>query len=444
MKFRIQIKSPAIREEIIKRALEASTETERFFDFRNHEARLKRIRVPQDVLVYRMENFRTFTEQQTYLARERKPSAFFGSGQENASAQQIQHEILAVLAKKGEGDSVVPVVDVLRTERQREPILITHRGVVVNGNRRLAGMRELLAENEAAFGDFNYTTCIVLPSDTTATEIVEIEASLQGRPETKLDYDWIGDAQLIKRLVEMGRTERDVAVRLNRKPTEIRNALAALTEAELYLKDWAKTPGEYARVKDSEQFFKDLPDLLKDKDPDLAEASRVIGWTLHDNKDRLNERLYAFNGTIGKSAADVLDRLSDDLGVAVNTADDDEDTDYSVDIEEAESAVSYQSITGVLRDPDAREEAVERLIDICRTVIEEERGKRSGNAALKAIGIANARLTEVDLGRADSSTYTAIGRQLEQIAKRASELQSKLSELIAARENPRDAGTSNA
>lgn len=434
MKFTVKFKPPAIREEIIRKALEASEETERFFDFRNAETRLKRIRVPEDVLVYRMENFRTFTEQQTYLAREHKPETFFSAGQENASAQQVQHEILAILARKGEGDSVVPILDVLRKEHQRDSILITQRGVVVNGNRRLAGMRELLAEDAAIFDDFNSINCIVLPSDATATEIVDIEAALQGRRETKLDYDWIGDAQLIKRLESMGRKPKEIGSRLNRKPSEVSNSLAALVEAELYLKDWIKTPGEYARVKDSEQFFKDLPDLLADKDVALEEASRVIGWTLHDNKEKLNDRLYAFNIAIGRSAADVLDRLSSDLGVEVEEGGDEDDDVFSVDIDAEDTVVSYRPITDVLRDPTKRDEAVERLIEICRNVIEQERDKKTGNAALKAIGQANARLTEVDLSRADASTYEPIGRQLDQIVKRAGELQKKLAELVAAKE----------
>lgn len=443
MAFHIQIKSPALREETISKALAASNDTEPFFDFRNQEMRLKVVRIPQEMLIYRMENFRTFTEQQTYLAREHKTAAFFSGGQENISVQQIQHEILANLAKKGEGDSVVPVIEVLRKQGQRDSVLITHRGVVVNGNRRLAAMRELLAEDEVSFASFNYIKCMVLPSDTTATEILDIEALLQGQPETKLDYDWIGDAQLIKRLTEMGRTEKDIAIRLNRKVTEVKNALAALTEAELYLRDWTKTPGEYTRVKDSEQFFKDIPDLLKNKEPELAEASRVIGWTLHDNKDRLSERLYAFNIAIGNGAADVLDRLSNDLGVAINEGEDADDTDFSVDIDEPEGTVSYRPVIETLRDSQSREEAVERLVEISRSVVEETRGKRSANAALKAIGIANARLTEVDLDRADANTYATVGRQLEQIAKRTDELQIKLAELLAAQKRSKT-GTSNA
>jgi hypothetical protein len=274
---------------------------------------------------------------------------------------------------------------------------------------------------------------MVLPADATAEEIVDIEASLQGRPETKLDYDWIGDAQLINRLIGLGRTDKEVGAKLNRKPAEIRNSLLALTEADLYLKDWKKAEGEYTRVRDSEQFFKDLPDLLKGKDPQFAEASRVIAWTLHDNKDKLNDRLYAFNIAIGKSAGDVLDRLSSEVGIALPQGlDEDGDDDFSVDIEDASDEPSYLPLTNLLRTAEAGDEAIDRLIEISRGVVEEERGKRQGGAALKAAGVANARLTEIDLGNADPKTHQGIARQLDQIIKRAGELKQKVGQLIDA------------
>jgi hypothetical protein len=433
MTFSVKIKSPTIRETQIRSSVLSSADTLDFYDFRNCKTDLKRIRISEDLLLYRMENFRTFTEQKAYLLRENKAADFFLSGQENESVQQIQHEILAQLSRKGRADSIVPVIDVLRTEKQREPLLITYRGVVVNGNRRLAGMRELIAEDSHANQEFRHVTCLVLPEDATPEDIIEIEASLQGRPETKLDYDWIGDSQLIKRLMELGRTERDLADRLNRKPTEIRNSLAALTEANLYLKDWAKAEGDYTKVRDSEQFFKDIPSLLQGKEQGLADASRVIAWTLYDNKDRLNERLYAFNLAVGKHAADILDRMSSEMGIALKDDDeDDDDGGFNVDIDADTSETSYQPITGLLRDPVRREEAVETLIDICRGVIEDEKGKKTGSAALKAIGAANARLTEVDLGRADPSTYHTIGRQLEQVHKRVTDLKSTLDALVEA------------
>ena len=46
--------------------------------------------------------------------------------------------------------------------------------------------------------------------------------------------------------------------------------------------------------------------------------------------------------------------------------------------------------------------------------------------------MANARLTEVDLGNADPKTHNGIARQLDQIIKRAEELKQKVNELIEA------------
>jgi hypothetical protein len=432
MTYQVKVESPAIREAKIQVSAQASTETRDFYDFRNQKTQLKLVRIANDLLVYRMENFRTYIDQHSYIIREGKPLDFFLSGQENESVQQLQHEILAQLARKGRADSVAPVIEVLKAEKQREPLLITSRGVVVNGNRRLAGMRELFLEDSTANAEFSHVDCLVLPADVTPEEIVDIEARLQAKPETKLDYDWIGDSLLVQKLLDLGRTPTQVAERLNRRSSEIKNSLAALGEATVYLKDWANAEGDYTRVRDSEQFFKDLPDRLQGKDEGLANASRVIAWSLFENRDKLDERLYAFNSVFGKNAADVMDRVADRLGIPLNGDDVEDDGSFDVDVEASDTTTLYQPVIAALRDPDKKEEALDVLIEISRGVLEHERGRKSGGAALKAIITANTRLSEVDLSRADASGYSAMDRQLEQIGKRVSELRSTLERLRAA------------
>jgi len=61
MSFTVKIKGPTIREAQIRNSVQASTETEPFYDFRNQRTDLRRIRIPEELLLYRMENFRTFT-----------------------------------------------------------------------------------------------------------------------------------------------------------------------------------------------------------------------------------------------------------------------------------------------------------------------------------------------------------------------------------------------
>src|SRR5690348_12589074 len=110
MAYHIVIESPAVREARIRASLQASIETQPFYDFRGQTMALKVVRLPIDLPIYRMENFRTFTEQRSYIARESKPADFFLSGQENESVQQIQHDILSGLARRGRADSVVPII----------------------------------------------------------------------------------------------------------------------------------------------------------------------------------------------------------------------------------------------------------------------------------------------------------------------------------------------
>jgi len=423
MSYVVKLTAPAEREAIIEKARKSPIRFEAFYDFRSAKYDLPVIRVGIDLPVYRVENFRTYTDQHEYIAKEKKPANFFLSGQEVESVQQVQHALLFRLAKKGKVESVVPVIDVLKTDGQREPLLITALGVVVNGNRRLAAMREL---------EMSHVDVMVLPADATADEIVDIEASLQGRPETKLDYDWIGDGELISRLIGMGRTPKQVADQLHRGEKDIKNALQALSEVDLYLKEWARAEGEYSRVReDAEQLFKDLPKRLEGKDANLEQASRVIAWSLFDNRDKLPGRIYDFNPAFGKLASDVLDRVAYDLGLSTSggAAAEDGGDEFSIDFDDEDTAVSYDAIIDALKEDGTRDEAVDALIEAAQSAIEMERGQKSGEAALKALSQANGKIASVDLSRAAPETYPKIKKQLTTIEELCKQLWAKLATL---------------
>lgn len=322
------------------------------------------------------------------------------------------------------------MIKVLATDKQREPLLITSSGVVVNGNRRLAGMRELFTEDPQTNSAFSHVDCLVLPSDATASEIVDIEAALQAKPETRLDYDWIGDCQLIQKLLETHNGVEQVATRLNRKEAEVRNAISALKEAELYLRDWVHAEAEFSRIEDAEQLFKDLPKNLSDKAPELADGSRLIAWALLDNKGKINERLYNFNVAFGKRAEDVLNRVAADLAIPLKPSQPkDDEGGFDIDLGGSGGAMSYKPLIEAFKSPKRKEEAFEALIDVCRSVVETEKGIRGGNAALKLLSSINARLTEVDIGASDPVTHREIERHLREIATKITGLQSILSRL---------------
>lgn len=416
MPYEIKNISPAEREAIIRKSSEASTRHETFRHFRNTVSSFPVIRIGINVPIYRMDNFRTFTNQKEFLRKEALESNYFSRGQEKDSVQQIQHRLLLALAKKGKEGSVTPVFDVLRKDKQQEALLITSSGVVVNGNRRLAAMRELFSENTLDTASFSHIDVMVLPADASEEDIIDIEASLQAMPETKLAYDWIGDAKLISMQVSIHKSNYSVAERLQRPEKEIKSSLQALVEAELYLKEWVKVEGDYSRVKDdAEQFFKDLPKSLQGKDRELENASRVIAWILFDNKDKLPSRIYDFNSAFGKLASDVLDRFSKAIGIEDSDISESEGDDFSIDIIEEDDQISYKSTIDVLKQPD-NEEAVKALIECCQDAMETERGQKSGDSALKAINQSHSKMASVDLLRANPNTYMAIERQLDAIA----------------------------
>lgn len=419
MGFSIKVIPRADREAMIKKHLESPQGEEDFYDFRTEKLKLKVIRVDINLPIYRMENYRTYTDQREYSAKEGLEADYFLKGQELQSVQQKQHDILKKLSETRKG-SVPLIGDVLKKDGQRERLLISSSGVVINGNRRLSALRELGTQ---------HVDCMVLPADATADEIVDIEANLQAKPETKLEYDWIGDAQLINRLVHMGRSSKDISERLNRTKADIENSLQALVEADIYLKDWAGSPGEYSRVRDDAgQLFKDLPKLVAGKDQALQQGSRAIAWSLFENRNKLPGRVYAFNAAIGKLAADVLERLSEELEVPITVSDDDgANGGLEVDFGE-ENEIDYTSLIERLRAEETKDEAVDALVDACQAAMDAQNGQNSTRAALKAITQAHSKLISVDISTAAPDTYHGMLKQLESIATLVGRLQSKVTD----------------
>ncbi|MBK5932421.1 hypothetical protein C8N32_11562 [Rhodovulum imhoffii] len=419
MTYKITLKPRAEREAMIAKRLEASDEFgETIYDFRSGSFTPKVISLPIDVPVYRMENCRTFSAQQTEIAREGLAKDFFEKGQELTTAQQAQHEILAKLAKQGT-ESVTPIISVLEKDGQRETILITSTGVVINGNRRLAAMRELKTRKDGAVDErFTNIKCAVLPPDVTRDEIDDIEADLQARPQTKLDYDWIGDARLIRRQVGKGRSTKEVADRLRRSKPDIENVLQALDEADLYLSEWVKKPGEYDLLQDGQQIFGDLPKAIAKKDVNLQNASRAIAWSIYENRDKISGRVYRLNAAFGKLAPKVLEILDERLELPFNDDEDlVDDDDFAIDIDDDGISKDYTPIIDALRDADGNDDRIMTLIDACETAIELDKGEKNEEAALKTLAQVNSKVTGIDISAAGTSTLPAILKQIGSIRK---------------------------
>ncbi len=431
--FRIEVTPAHAREELIAKSKATPSGLEETYDvFPGKKLDLPKIHIPIGVPVYRMANGRTSIEQLQFIKNAKiDDSDFFAKGEEREDAQVAQHEILAALAREG-SDSVAVILKVLRESQQTNPLWITARGVVINGNRRLAAMRELLAEDPKKYGRYVTVECAVLPS-LSPEQIEELEIRLQVAPETKLPYGWIHDCLLIEKRLRTKRGEDYVANLLKRKPADVRAAIAALNEVNIYLKEWKGAAGDYGLVEeDGKQFFYDLPKHLKGKSGVLLEATRRIGWVLYDTGDDLGTRLYAYNKIIGEKAADVLKRLASREDVIVDDESDEDiagrampDDGGDLDVDLGADTTAPESDTKVLEalnDRARREEVSAAVVAVCTTMYQASKTSAQGESALRTLRDIQTRLQEIDLTRAASETHPGIAKQIQEILRLAKEI----------------------
>lgn len=429
--YSIVVETPVIRIERIKVQASQSNSTYPFAHFQNKVQTLPVVRLPIGLPIYRMANYRTRAEQLTYIREKNKPSDFFENGQEDQSAQQVQHDILFLFAQRGIGGNVIPIADVLKESSQHEPILITADGVVVNGNRRLSAMREIYNSGKE---EFSHIDCMVLPDYATKDEIREIEVRLQMTPQTLLPYDWICEGIAINELIQMGMPKENVADLLRKRPVELENHILALQHAELYLADRLGKPRDYSEVLDKEQMFGDMAKGLKTKEGDDLESSRQIAYILTENSRNLGRRAYDYKGTFGPDSREVIERLARRLDITLSPAQvkPNPQLDFDFDFEDDngnESPLSYSPVIDVLKDKSRSEDLADEITDIYDEIRNGRDDRAAGQHALRKIREANTRLMEVDLTRADRGTFEAIRQQLESINSKVTELQTQLARM---------------
>lgn len=420
------------REELVKNAREASKLEERetypFYEFQNTLHNLPIIRLEIGVLVYRMLNYRTRTAQLQYIHDREKSKDFFETGQENEEAQQAQHDLLVGYAKRGREGSVVPIFEELQKQEQREPIIITTSGVVVNGNRRLAAMRELFTDNPDIFPHFSHANCAVLPGSATPEEIRETEVRLQMQSETKLPYEWINECLAIKELSSSNKSYEYIASLMNKKERDVKIADQALSEVDMYLREWVGTPGEYEIVEGGEQYFKELVKGLDKKQGNQLEIRRRFAWALFGHKN-LRTRAYDYKFSFNNHTDEIVNSLANRLDVDL-TPQDKTDTggedDLEISIEDGNETTSFTPLIDLFNDKSKRETVANELVAACNNFMDIARQGEIGKRALEAIKSANSKLQEVDFSKADPSTYRAIGSQLDNVIKQAKKLKKEL------------------
>ena len=212
------------------------------------------VQVPIDFPLYNVRSGRTHRAQSAYVEAHHLPEDYFADP-EDPQVQRAQSQILAeMIDEKG-------LAQDLREKSLKNPLVLTYDGQVIDGNRRLAALREDKKTE--------YVKAVQMPETATAAEIYETEIELQMARETKAEYNWLDEALHVRYgIQQMYATKspeealRAVMRRMNRPEKEVRSILERLDLVDLYLA-WLGEPRKHHLLPSdgagaAEQAFKEL------------------------------------------------------------------------------------------------------------------------------------------------------------------------------------------
>ncbi len=406
--------------------------------FRQRHIPLVKVDVPIAFPLYNIKSGRTHRAQTEWIERNDKPPEFFDDP-EDEEVQAVQHSLLLTMIQERDLDT-----DLARRQ-QRNPIVLTYDGFIIDGNRRVAALR--------AAGDVENVTSVVLPSDATASEVFETELELQMARETRADYNWIDQALHVRYgVAELHEAVSSVAQRMNIQEREVNDILARLVLVDLYLA-WAGIPDAYHRVPpDSEQSFIELGDREGRQQvrnlPSLhREAIRLACFGVIQSAGGGYMDIRHVADTIRSQPAAVATRLRDrlpeelarrlDEPVATpgNGSDENEDDVLS----QLAAAAGDESITpgtevlNVVRDPGDAHVSAPVLIEVAKDLVEEGREIQAHLEPLRKLDRALQLLRSIRL--------TSETRQLDTVAQRLDELITEADRIAAEVGEHSSAGT---
>lgn len=401
----------------------------------NGTTKLKLIELPIDMLLYRLENYRTGNRQKTLVSHDPSKAGLFDlENSEDVATQRAQHELLIVLAKEGQGEHSTDIYGELkRVGRQTEPLTITATGIVANGNRRLSAMRELLDE----VSSFSHVQCAVLPASATPEDIRDLEFRLQMQPDTKLPYDWTALGRGVLDMRKDNYSDDKIEMIMNRDKKELARSVSMVNAADRYLSEWLGTSDDFDALDETEQAFKQIAVKNRPRadDAPLREATLAADFFLIENRGRLDDRAYNYINIIEENAEQVLANLADAFDIplvdAVSTSQQDEFDFPSVPgvvrLDYAPVAVRLKKLR---ENEEHTKAAVDKLMEICLSVSQQNKGREK--AALNFARAALKQLSAVDMSTAGPSTYAELQGILDNVAQKAEQLRAQLDEVVTA------------
>lgn len=247
------------------------------------------IRISIDLPKYRLENGRTTSAQEEYLAK--NPSVardLFSSDPELWTAQEAQHKILLSMAKLSDLQQLFEDPKNI----QVEIILLDENGFVINGNRRVATWRELLHKDKSKYAHFENIDVVILPH-CDEREIDRIEARYQITKDIRADYSWDARAKMMQAKQKRdGFSSKEIADLYEMSESEVKELFDMISYADEFLKSRSKE-GYWSLISDKEFAFKKIAQYRpKISSIGRQELFKELAFILMEKPEEAGGRLY--------------------------------------------------------------------------------------------------------------------------------------------------------
>lgn len=275
------------RKELINRELdtyeEINSKATYKVKFRGHDEYLKVIRVNPNALLLNPKNNRLSSQLEDYSEKNTVLT-----DPTSVSSQKTLHKLLS------ETEQYSELKEQLKILGQQEPGLITRDGLLVNGNTRVAALRDL---------NIDYVDVAVLPSNVVDDDILSLEMSLQVQDLVHQDYTFTNELLLMKKFLDKGGNQKDLATKMGwirRGESKVNTRMRLLNYIE-EVRRLSSPPIPYEVFDSKEQHLKDLDTEYQryKNEGDISAAeqlkwSRLTGIFLKLNKDQVRAIDYDF------------------------------------------------------------------------------------------------------------------------------------------------------
>lgn len=370
---------------------------------------------------YRLDNTRTLALQEQYIYHENKNEDFFNDI-ESDEIQEIQHNLLKSLINSSDKDK--DLLAYFANHTQTEPLILTHEGFVISGNRRLCALRELVEQDYKTYKHFSHVRVVVLPN-LDADKIDQIEDLLEQQKDIKEPFSWVSRALGYRRRMHKYKySDEQLSNITGVKKNEISGLINKVDIADRYLDSLSKSKDYNQILDDFYAFEKIYTCQTKDKGgPSKKTAFEKLAFLAIKNKNNFSDRMYKNIPIIFEAQTMIHDELNDIFEKELIEIEKEVNDDIKLSGLELFPDPTI-SLIKLMNQPENEEKIIEIVSDKIEEHLALEREKKKRTSVLDRVRKANTLLIEANAIKSNENDKIGILNQLRNIEKEIEKLKS--------------------